>query len=436
MFFFKNPRIPAGPASDPAVIEPEDRHVVAVFGAGASMAAGGLGVADIFRKGFTSSFFARHSFWARTLRTFLRDVFGVRDCEFDSCETLPDIIMVLSLVDLAIEHGDALVGQNRDAKRRAWTHTDLLEIREKLEGLIIRTVLDPYFEQFDDQRRTIDTDRACRAFVHEIFLDYLYGKDRGFSLISMNYDMFVERAVMQHLEWLRSDSYSDSYTCPIYSVAFEQPLQHEPGIRVLHKLHGSCDWARCSGCGRITLLYTSHYLRERHLTCEKRTLEKFMKQLLGSNLASCERCGSLLRPVIIPPSLVKNYSNGHIRHIWSHAERQLTRCTDIYFVGYAMALEDLEFISMLKRHTQDVDRSRIHVITPDENAIWRYHSVFGRQIDVQLVRFEDWVAQNCPEIVGQYCDYRKSRAKALGKRAKGIERGSAPPGEPAFSAGA
>ena len=413
MFFFRNSRDRADSAADLTEKKPEDRHVIAVFGAGASMAAGGIGVADIFRKGFTSSFFARHSFWARTLKSFLREVFGVRDCEFERCESLPDIIMVLSLVDLAIEHGDALVGQNCDAKRRTWTHADLLEIREKLEGLIIRTVLDPYFEQFDDQRRTISGERAASTFVHEIFLDYLHGQDRDFSLISMNYDMFVERAVMQHLEWLRSESYSERYTCPIYSVAFEQPLQHEPGIRVLHKLHGSCDWARCSGCGRITLLYTSHYLRQRHLTSEKRTLEKFMKQLLGSKLASCERCGSLLRPVIIPPSLVKNYSNGHIRHVWSHAERELTRCTDIYFIGYAMALEDLEFISMLKRHTQDIDRTRIHVITPDENAIWRYHSVFGRQIDVQLMRFEEWVAQNCPGIVEQYRDYRKSRSRAL-----------------------
>lgn len=387
-------------------------HVVAVFGAGASMAAGGVGVADIFRRGFTARW-AKHSGWAKTLKAFLRDVFCVRDCDFDKCANLPDIILVLSLVDLAIDRGDALIAQHPRPKHKVWLHAHLIEVREKLEGLIIKSVLDPYLDQFRHQRSAITCEQAVGAFVHEIFLDYLHRQDPHFSLISMNYDMYLERAAMQHLEWLRSQTYDESVTSPTYSVAFEQPQRHRPGIRTLHKLHGSCDWAHCSGCGRISLLNTSRYLKERGLREEKLTLESFMKQLLGAKQAQCGRCGSMLRPVIIPPTLVKNYSNSHIRHVWSHAERELQRCTEIYFVGYAMAADDLEFISMLKRHTQDVDRDKIHVITPDEGAIWRYHSVFGRSIDIQLMRFEEWVAANCARTALDYCQYARSRRKAL-----------------------
>ncbi len=432
MLFFERlkARVSRAEGEAPLAAEAPDNHVVAVFGAGASMAAGGVGVADIFRKGFSARF-SQHYRWARTLKAFLRDVFCVRDVDFESCTNLPDIILVLSLVDLAIDRGNALVSQNCSARKKVWVHADLLEIREKLEGLIIQTVLDPYFEQFRHQRCPVTRDHASRSFVHEIFLDYLQRRDPGFSLISMNYDMFVERAAMQHLEWLRSGAYDAEVTCPIYSVAFEQPLRHHPGVRTLHKLHGSCDWAHCSGCGRITLLYTSRYLRERSLSSEKRTLEKFMSQLLRSRQAQCERCGSMLRPVIIPPSLVKNYSNPHIRHVWSHAERELTRCTEIYFVGYAMAVDDIEFISMLKRHTQDIDRDRIHVITPDEKAIWRYHSVFGRSIDIQLMRFEEWVERQCEDIVEDYCHYARSRKEALDPRARPGKRNGALPAEPA-----
>ena len=410
MFFFQRGK--AKRHADGAEEREAEQHVVAVFGAGASMAAGGVGVADIFRKGLTARFAQQHR-WARALKAFLREVFCVRDADFEDCANLPDIILVLSLVDLAIDRGDALVAENGNARKKSWVHSDLLEIREKLEGLIIQTVLDPYFEQFKYQRHPITDELARSAFVHEIFLDYLQCRDPGFSLISMNYDMFVERAVMQHLRWLGSPDYDATITCPIYSVPFEQPLRHRPGIRALHKLHGSCDWAHCSGCGRITLLYTSRYLRERNLRAERRTLERFMQQLLGTRQAQCERCGSMLRPVIIPPTLVKNYSNSHIRHVWSHAERELTRCTEVYFVGYAMASDDLEFISMLKRHTQDVDRRNIHVITPDEGAIWRYHSVFGRAIDVQLMRFQDWVGTYCAEFVPDYCNYSRNRARTL-----------------------
>ena len=162
MLFFERFRGNHSPA-EAHLIEPkeEERHVVAVFGAGASMAAGGIGVADIFKKGFTTRF-ERHRRWARTLKSFLRDVFCVNDCEFGPCTNLPDIILVLSLVDLAIDRGDSLVAQNRVARRKTWTHADLVEIREKLEGLIIQTVLDPYFKQFKQQRSAISPHEAAR----------------------------------------------------------------------------------------------------------------------------------------------------------------------------------------------------------------------------------------------------------------------------------
>lgn len=416
MFFFERFREKSTEPQDD-VDEPDtsQHHIVAVFGAGASIAAGGVGVADIFKNGFQVRFVYLRR-WLRTIKAFLRDVFCVREADFESGRNLPDIILVLSLVDLAIDRGNALVSENQHAKKRVWTHSDLLEVREKLEGLIIQTVLDPYLQQFDQQRKPIDCSKASSSFVHEIFLDHLYRRDPSFSLISMNYDMFVDRAVMQHLEWLRSGGYDPAVTCPIYSVAFEQPIPYQPGVRPLHKLHGSCDWAHCCGCGRIALLYTSRFLRERKLTSEKRTLEKFVSQLQGTKLARCERCDSMLRPVIIPPTLVKNYSNNHIRHVWSHAERELTRCTEIYFIGYGLALDDLEFISMLKRHTQDVPREQIHVITPDAGAIWRYHSVFGHSIDIQLITFQEWVARHCADIVPDYCHYARSRRQALRAR--------------------
>lgn len=399
-----------------------DRSVVAVFGAGASMAAGGIGLGQILPDAFAPS--RDDPEWRRTLRDFLQDVFGAPLDPDELRAHLPDLGLVLSLVDLAVERGQGLVsvaGDDRRPHRKVWSMGDLYDVREKLDGVIIATVLDRYVRQFELQNQDDLSERAAlTGFVHEMFLDYLFGLDPRFKLISMNYDMFLERASMQHLAWCGCSEYQKETLSPNYDVAFEMPYVEPAAGRIVHKMHGSLDWAHCQGCGRIRLYHTEQYAGSRteyvaetsNLTAEgERSLHGFSQDLLDPKATVCRECYSLLRPMIIAPTLIKNYSNGHIRHIWSHAERSLRACNEIFFVGYSLPVDDIEFIAMLKRHTQTLSRKQIHVISPDTAAHARYRSVFGPDIDVSPLTFERWVVENRGEIPGydRYRQYKKSR---------------------------
>lgn len=399
------------------------KKVVAVFGAGASIAAGGIGLGQILPAAFAPA--NDEAQWRETLREFLQDVFGA-PIDVDALrENLPDLGLVLSLVDLAVERAQGLVsvrGDQRQPHRKVWSLNELYDVREKLDGVIIATVLDCYVRQFELQERSILSEEAALlGFVHEMFLDYLFGLDANFRLISMNYDMFLERAAMQHLAWCKCPAYEEAAVSPNYDVAFEMPYVEPRSGRVVHKMHGSLDWAHCEGCGRISLYHTDQYARWRsqyapgiHDTTEdgERTLHSFSEELLEPQATTCSECFSLLRPMIIAPTLIKNYSNGHIRHVWSHAERSLRDCNEIFFVGYSLPVDDIEFIAMLKRHTQRLSRQSIHVISPDTAAHARYRSVFGHDIDICNRPLQAWV-QGKAEEIPTYEEYRRYRQSRL-----------------------
>jgi NAD-dependent SIR2 family protein deacetylase len=385
-----------------------DRKIVAVFGAGASRACGGLSLGEVLPKAFDREGIVDEP-WHRLLTDFLSDVFGVSGPDFVQRTRQPDVGLLLSVIDMTIEQGRGLVSQScpRPPSRGCWRPRDLVGIREILDGLIIKSVLDAYLKQFDAQKKEIEMEEIKRLYPHEVFLDYLYGLDRNFSLISMNYDLFLERAAMQHLSGLKARGSGGTQTIPIYNVSFEAPYAEPSSGRQLHKLHGSMDWLYCTGCGRVQLYQTRQWLEAHRLNSEEgpdsrpvKTLNELSDMLLDpERQAKCEWCDGDLRPMIIPPTLAKNYANSHIRRIWSHAEAALRRADSLYFVGYSLPLDDIVVITAFKQNTQHIDRKEIVLILPeDRDAEKRYKTVFGQDIEVFNGTFEEWVARQAAEI--------------------------------------
>ena len=341
-------------------------------------------------------------------------------------ERLPDIGLVLRIVDLIIEQGRGLVSQGHGThvSRPSWTLRDLVAVREQLDGLIIKAVLVAYLEQFAVQGQDAVALADVKTFyTHELFLDYLYRLDPQFGLISLNYDLFLERAATQHLAPLYAQPPAEQDATPAYNVPFEAPFVDNPSGRLLLKLHGSMDWGYCGGCGRVRLFQTQEWLAKqegRQATGSLKdgvptTLNQLAEILLDPyRAARCADCGGDLRPMIIPPTLAKNYANSHIRRIWSHAEHALRNATALWFVGYSLPVDDIVVITSLKQNTQHIRRDQIRVIVPDEAAAARYRSVFGPEIRVSASRFEEWVARHQDEIptFRAYENYPAARAAA------------------------
>jgi NAD-dependent SIR2 family protein deacetylase len=414
-------------------------QTVAVFGAGASQNAGGLLLGDVLYEGLRASERARNQWgaatstrearWSHIVRSFLESVFAV-DLAMVRKETLLDVGMILSMLDMAISQGRGFVSvpapHGRSQEPPIWTLGDLMRLRENLDGMMSEVILDGYYNQFNMLKPgSIDGLNPLDAFSHEIFLDYLASLDPRFSTISLNYDMFLDRAVCQHLELLRSAAFDANIVTPRYDVDFEQPCQEPREARLLHKMHGSLDWVHCTGCGRAELLFTQRYIDEvvgsqskdtQEALKAPRSLESFYDRLMDESQSdNCSACGTPLKPMIIAPTMLKNYSNSHIRRIWTHAERALMNCEQVVFVGYSLPVDDLEFIWMLKRSTQHLKRGNIHVVSPDEGAKRRFHSLFGRGISVHADRFSDFLNDHRDEIApfNDYEDYASHRDAAL-----------------------
>jgi NAD-dependent SIR2 family protein deacetylase len=419
-------------------------ETVAVFGAGASKNAGGLLLGDVLPAGLSASKRAREDWgaatsarearWANIVRSFLATVFAV-DLPRARKDTLPDIGMILSMLDMAISQGRGFVSvpsidggpaETARDERKIWTLYDLMRLRENLDGMMSEVILKGYYNQFKFlQNSSIDGLTPLDAFSHEIFLDYLADLGTRFSLISLNYDMFLDRAACQHLALLRSGGFDADIVTPRYDVDFEPPYVEPRDARLLHKLHGSLDWAYCTGCGRAELLFTQRYIDEmvgsqseetQKALKTPRSLESFYDRLMDEGQSdNCSSCGTPLKPMIIAPTLVKNYANAHIRRIWSHAERALMNCKQVVFIGYSLPVDDLEFIWMLKRSTQHLERPDIHVITSDQAAQRRFESLFGRGITVYPKTFSDFLSDRSGKITSfhDYEDYATHRAQAL-----------------------
>jgi hypothetical protein len=102
-----------------------------------------------------------------------------------------------------------------------------------------------------------------------------------------------------------------------------------------------------------------------------------------------------LRSVMITPSFAKDYRNPHIQRLWYEAEPLLRSCKRAYFIGYSLPDDHLEVIHLLRRGLEVLNAKYITVVTFGENDEMRrrYTSLFGRQIDWQLIGFQRWMIE-------------------------------------------
>ncbi|MBP7495415.1 MAG: hypothetical protein KA771_07970 [Spirochaetales bacterium] len=112
----------------------------------------------------------------------------------------------------------------------------------------------------------------------------------------------------------------------------------------LLKLHGSIDWFYCA-----------------NQNC--RAFDKAFPLLEYSKDHYCSECHSIVKALIIPPVLYKNYNEHSIIQIlWNTAEREINLAEDILFWGYSLPYTDF-YSNWLLRKTKPILNS-ITIIDP------------------------------------------------------------------------
>lgn len=347
---------------------------VVIFGAGATKACGGPLTDEILPQAFdpgVRSVIERESY-IYLLDEFLIEIFHLPRHPDDRTKTdYPALPLLLSLVDKAINNNQPM-GPN-------WTVDKLRNVRRGLQYMIF-ALLEYRLRHFNDY-----------------YLDFLNQLDRTRknppTVISLNYDIIVDNALMQHSGCL------PSYGCDIATEGYKSRQRQCGGI--LLKIHGSLNWSYCPGCNRLDLGVAesgSTYKMLNELYRENPLEERY-----SCHGFPCPECATNVEPILITPTQMKDYRNPHVTRVWHLAEQALRNAERLYIIGYSLPDDDLDVIYLLKRGLgQLVNRApqNITVVEKDNtrpsisnhSVGRRYRSILGPHFDWRTDGFEGLIA--------------------------------------------
>jgi hypothetical protein len=231
-------------------------------------------------------------------------------------------------------------------------------------------------------------------------------KQGEYSFISLNYDILLDKALMNILE---SNIYVD------YGVAFtnedkrwaKDPFEKwESPINKQHvvflKPHGSFNWMCCPKCNSIYI--------------KGQSKSGFFEQGYLYKIENCPKDECALNCIIEPPSYFKNFKNIYIQNIWKKAFEILSDADIIIFIGYSMPEADIWFKYLLKKCCYKNSKKFI-VINPNpmKDMIQRYERLLGPVIYYQT-KFLNFSKNhipylNCERISDIPCNIPPSEVK-------------------------
>lgn len=260
-----------------------------------------------------------------------------------------------------------------------WDLFRVTELRQAIEICI--------FEHLEERLITAPTNS------HWELLQQLYPAAEQPVVISANYDLLIDAAIMFVSEGRFPEGRLPNYRCGISTEFYRNEPEHFGAIL---KLHGSLNWLYCRTCHRLEIGAS-----------ESRKYLKVLSRLVGPSLqkfctpdgAKCPTCAANLRPLLIAPTHSKNYRNPHIIQVWYESERVLRGANRVIFIGYSLPDDDIEVIYLLKRGLAQLSAAQITVIEYDEfrkglseNAVGRrYRTVFGDGIDWHPEGLDAWL---------------------------------------------
>jgi len=239
----------------------------------------------------------------------------------------------------------------------------------------------------------------CVNSTYERFVEYLVETrivDRDkVSIITLNWDMVIEKNISQLLENNSDENYQSVRIdyCLYdndYEVVFENQNKDEihltPSIFLkvkgfknikLMKLHGAVNWVVCRKCQRMYYSFKSYI-----------SLNSFM----STNFPVCSKCHvrypfdkksiTRVQADLITPTMIKDLNNVVLRNIWENAALDLSEADKLIFIGYSLPQADFEFRYLMKK------------FIPSNISI---EVVLGENDNPELIKEYDWVKNYLPE---------------------------------------
>ena len=222
----------------------------------------------------------------------------------------------------------------------------------------------------------------------------------GDTIITLNYDLFLDRALFERLEDPIEPAIALSYGATFIGVRTcnERPYEQWRGfggwkgaaaswaddaVAVL-KLHGAIDWLRCPACLNVYCTpgtpATSDAIRKM-LVDDKHFIDSHSKRYRNP---CCTRYDPRkLEPCIVAPTPRKDIVGSPLADIWDVARERLGRATELIFIGYALRSTDKHVRDLIAEACAYTE-PRILVINRDGRAPLRgRYEALGKMLNVK-----------------------------------------------------
>lgn len=291
----------------------------AIFlGAGASAAEGAPVQSKLFHEYFKSIHKKKYHTHGMEgeLDTFFQWIFGIdtADPNLDSIQ-FPTFEEVLGILDLAIARNETF--KEYDLINIAVNSNRIGFLRQYLVLLMAQVI-----------KETLIKSKNLHVSLIEKLKELDILKDTMF--ITTNYDILIDNALGTSYPGISID-YGIDFTNFRREDDWRKP---DANSIKLYKVHGSLNWLYCQTCNEMTLT----------------PYEKGAMRLIEDiSNARCDYCDSLMVPIIVPPTLFKDFSNAFLSTIWNKAERDLRNVGHLIFCGYSFPDADLHIKYLIKR---------------------------------------------------------------------------------------
>lgn len=325
----------------------EKRDVLFVFGAGASIAEGAPLQRDILKLIYESNDEQiNKSEAAIQVRSFINE-------NFDTSEGIyPTLESIFGYLDYFISKREGLGNE--------YTASLITEIKEYLIRLVHYIISKP---------------SGSRDGAYRKFWKLLSEKNRNISVVTMNYDTFLDesfdflypdRAYIDYcIELMNYHHYQeinafDWWVNPREPVPVWEGGDPKP-IKII-KVHGSLNWKYCNCCNQVLLtawdtkidLKSMGFKGYMHASCENPETVEFD--------LTCPLDGNRFDTFIVPPSHIKELSHPAINKLLDEAAIEIRKAKKIVFIGYSFPEADVHIKALFRKNMRD--GTEIHVVDP------------------------------------------------------------------------
>lgn len=360
-----------------------DRDVLFVFGAGASIAEGAPLQRNILKLIYESSDEALASSEAAIeVREFISENFDVSEDNFPSLES------VFGYLDYFINKKECLGKQYNTNK--------IVSIKESLLKLIHHIIAVP---------------QSSRDSAYHSFWELVYNINTNISVITMNYDTLLDESfdfiyskggyLDYCIELMNYHHYQDisSFDWWINPRSPVQVFNNENPFSIkLIKAHGSLNWKYCNCCNQVLLtawdtkinLGTIGFKGVIGACCgQPENIEFDLK---------CPLDGNDFQTFIVPPSHIKDLSHPAINKLLDEAAIEIRKAKKIVFVGYSFPEADVHIKALFKKNMRK--NTLVHVVDPYmNNSIRSNYKSISDSVSFFEKDFRKYIDENLTSVL-------------------------------------